>query len=154
MVVASVIDDDGNQVYPRKWNHEFIDMPIVEESKQNRPSFSSEIMPELARYRKPRERMFFILCGAGGLRDGEALGIEIDKHLSSDCVTISVKQKARRGKVENRLKTASAYREVDLHPEVAKRLKDFIAHERIPIPNQEWNTAVTHQHPSSPPASR
>jgi hypothetical protein len=38
MVVASVTDDDGNQVYPRKWNHEFIDMPIVEQSEQNRPS--------------------------------------------------------------------------------------------------------------------
>jgi hypothetical protein len=25
MVVASVVDDDGNQVYPRKWNHEFMD---------------------------------------------------------------------------------------------------------------------------------
>jgi integrase len=101
-------------------------MPIVEESKQNRPSFSSEIVTGLAKYRKPRERMFFIVSGAGGLRTGEALGIEIDKHLSSDCSTIGVKQKARRGKVENRLKTASAYREVDLHPEVAKRLKDFI----------------------------
>ena len=32
MVVASVTDGDGNQVYPRRWNHEFIDMPIVEVS--------------------------------------------------------------------------------------------------------------------------
>src|SRR5579859_4841501 len=32
MVVASVLDEDGNEVYPRKWNNEFIDMPIVEES--------------------------------------------------------------------------------------------------------------------------
>ena len=49
MVVASVLDEDGNQVYPRKWNHDFIDMPIVEESEQNRPSFSSEIMTGLAK---------------------------------------------------------------------------------------------------------
>jgi hypothetical protein len=54
MVVASVLDEDGNQVYPRKWNHEFIDMPIVEESEQNRPSFSSEIMTGLAKYHRPR----------------------------------------------------------------------------------------------------
>jgi integrase len=126
MVVASVLDDDGNQVYPRKWNHDFIDVPIVEESKQNRPSFSPEVMTGLAKYRKPRERMFFIVCGAGGLREGEALGIEIDKHLSSDCGTIRVKQKARRGKVEQRLKTASAQRNVELHPDVAKLLKEFV----------------------------
>jgi integrase len=126
MVVASLVDDDGNQIHPRKWNHQFIDMPLVKESEQNRPSFSSEIMTGLAQYRKPRERMFFILSAAGGCRDGEALGIDIEKHVSSDCLTINIKQKARQGKVERRLKTVSAYREVDLYPGVAKLLKEFI----------------------------
>lgn len=46
-VVASVMDDDGNQVYPRKWNNDFIDIPVVEPSEQNRPSFSPEIIPGL-----------------------------------------------------------------------------------------------------------
>ncbi len=126
MVVASAEDDDGNQICPRKWNHVFIDMPIVEGSKQNAPSFSSEIMAGLAKWRKPRERMVFILGGAGGLRIGEALGIEIDKHLSSDRSTIIVNQKARHCKVEHRLKTASAFRQVDLHPDIAKLLREFI----------------------------
>ena len=126
MVVASVLDEDGNQVYPRKWNHDFIDMPIVEESEQNRPSFSSEIMTGLAHYHRPREQMIFIVSGAGGLRIGETLGIEIDKHLSADCSTISIEQKARRGRVENRVKTRNAKRQVDLHPGVAKLLKSFI----------------------------
>ncbi len=126
MVVASVLDSDGNQVYPRKWNAEFIDMPVVEESRQNRPSFSSEIMSGLANYRRARERTVFIVAGAGGFRIGEALGIEIDKHLSSDCSTITVSQKARHCRVEHRLKTPSARRQVDLHPDVAKLLKEFI----------------------------
>ncbi len=30
MVVASAIGDDGEEIYPRKWNHEFIDLPVVE----------------------------------------------------------------------------------------------------------------------------
>jgi integrase len=124
MVVASVTHDDGNQVYPRKWNHEFIDMPIVEQSEQNRPSLSPEIMTRLAIYRHPREQMLFVL--AGGLRIGEALGVEIDKHLSADCSTITVEQKARRGRVERRVKSVNAKREVDLHPAVAKLLKGFI----------------------------
>jgi hypothetical protein len=63
MVVASVMDDDGNQLYPREWNHEFMDLPLVEESKQNKPTFSSEVTTGLARWRKPKERMLFILCG-------------------------------------------------------------------------------------------
>jgi integrase len=126
MVVASVLDEDGNQLYPRKWNHEFIDMPIVEESEQNRPSFSFEIMAGLAKYHRPREQMLFILGGAGGFRVGEELGIEIDKHLSTDCSTITIEQKARRGRVEHRVKNRNAKRQVDLHPEVAKLLKGFI----------------------------
>jgi integrase len=126
MVVASVIDEDGNQVYPRKWNHDFIDMPVVDPSEQNRPSFSSEIMTGLAKYRWPREQMLFVLAGAAGLRIGEALGIEIDKHLSPDCSTITIEQKARRGRVERRLKTGNARRQVDLDPQVAKLLKGFI----------------------------
>ena len=126
MVVASVIDDEGNQLYPRKWNHEFIDMPIVEQSEQNTPSVSGEIMTGLAKHPTPREQMIFVLAGAGGFRMGEALGVEIDKHLSADCSTISIEQKARRGRVEHRLKTISARREVDLHPEIAELLKGFI----------------------------
>src|SRR5215472_2665004 len=93
-------DDDGNQMYPRKGNHEFIDLPIVEQSDQNRPSFSPETMTGLATYRHPREQMLFVLAGAGGFRIGEALGIEIAKHLSADCSTITVEQKARHGRVE------------------------------------------------------
>ena len=70
--------------------------------------------------------MVFILCGAAGLRIGEALGLEIDKHVSPDFLTISIEQKARHGKVEGRLKTASAFRKVDLHPKIATMLKEFV----------------------------
>ncbi len=126
MVVASVMDDDGNQIYPRKWNHAFMDMPIVEELKQNRPSFSSDIMTGLANYDRPKQRMLFILGGAAGFRISEALGIEIDKHISADFLTITVNQQARHCKVEKRVKTPAAMREVDLHPAIASLLKDFV----------------------------
>ncbi len=126
MVVASVMDDDGNQIYPRKWNHEFMDIPLVEKSKQNTPSFSATVMTGLARYRRPKERMLFVLCGAAGLRIGEALGIEIGKHISSDFLTISVRQKVRHCKVEERLKTPAALRDVDLHPAIANLLENFV----------------------------
>jgi integrase len=126
MVVASAVNKEGEEVYPRKWNHEFMDMPLVVKSKQNTPSFSAEIMSWLATWKKPRERMMFILCGASGLRIGEALGIEIDKHISSDFMTISINQKVRHCKVEDRVKTASAVREVDLHSSIGGMLKDFI----------------------------
>jgi hypothetical protein len=95
MVVASVVDDDGSELYPRDWNHEFMDVPLVEKSKQNTPSFSSEVLTGLARWKNPKTRMLFILCGAAGSRISEALGIEIDRHISSDFRTISIRQQAR-----------------------------------------------------------
>jgi integrase len=126
MVVASAVDEEGEEIYPRKWNHQFIDMPVVEKAKQNTPSFSPEIMSGLAAWKKKRERMVFILCGATGLRIGEALGLEIDKHIFPDFLTISIEQKARHCKVEGRLKTSSSLRKVDLHPAIAGVLKDFV----------------------------
>ena len=125
MVVASVVNEKGEEIYPRKWNHEFIDMPIVEKAKQNTPSFSTEVMSGLAGWKKERERMVFILCGAAGLRIGKALGLEIDKHISPDFLTISIEQKARHCKIEKRLKTESASRQVDLHPAIASILMKF-----------------------------
>jgi integrase len=126
MVVASVVDKEGEQVHPRKWNHQFIDLPVVEKTKQNTPSFSTEVMSGLARWKYGRERMLFILCGSAGLRIGEALGLEIDKHISSDFLTLSIEQKARHGKIEKRLKTKSATRKVDLHPAISGLLRAFV----------------------------
>ncbi len=124
-VVASVVNEEGEEIYPRKWNYEFIDMPIVEKAKQNTPSFSTEVMSGLATWKKERERLVFILCGAAGLRIGEALGLEIDKHISADFLTIRIEQKVRHCKIEKRLKTASASRQIDLHPAIADMLKEF-----------------------------
>jgi integrase len=101
-------------------------MPVVEKDKQNTPCFSSEVMTGVASWRKKRERMLFILCGAASLRIGEALGIEIDKHISHDFLTISMVQKVRRGKVEHRLKTPRGERQVDLHPLIGALLKEFV----------------------------
>jgi integrase len=126
MVKASAVDANGNELHPIKWNAEFIDAPVVDKRKQNAPSVRSEIMTGLAAWKKKRERTVFILCGAAGLRIGEALGVEIDKHISSDFQTITIKQKVRSGVVEGWLKTANGEREVDLHPSVAALLKEFV----------------------------
>lgn len=44
---------------------------------------------------------------------------------SPDFLTIRIVQKARHRKSEERLKTASAFRQVDFHPEIAGMLKRF-----------------------------
>jgi integrase len=87
-------------------------------------------MSGLAAWRYPRERMLFILGGAAGLRIGEALGLDINTHVSPDFSTLYIVQKVRHCKVEKRLKTPSAFRKVDLHPEIAFLLAEFIGNRK------------------------
>jgi integrase len=129
-VVASAVNDEGEQLFPRTWNNDFVDMPLVKKAAQNTPSFSPEIMSGLARWKYPRERMLFILCGAGGLRIGEALGLEIGKHNSEDFRTLTITQKVRHCVVEDRLKNDNAARQVDLHPEIADLLRQFVGNRK------------------------
>jgi integrase len=70
--------------------------------------------------------MFLALLAGTGLRAGEAMGIEIDKHISADFKTVCIRQKIRRAKLENFLKTDAGRREVDLCPVLATMLKGFV----------------------------
>lgn len=88
-------------------------------------------MTGLATWKYQRERTVFILCGATGLRIGEALGLEIDKHVSSDFQTLTIAQKIRHCKVEERLKTSSAFREVDLPLAIAAMLQEFVGDRKV-----------------------
>jgi integrase len=152
-VVASVVNEEGEQMLPRKWNHEFVDMPIVKKPVQNTPSFSKEIMSGLAQWKYPRERVLFILSGAAGLRIGEALGLEMGKHISADFRTLTIAQKVRHCVVEDRLKNDNAARQVDLHPAIAEllRLSRWRSEIRLsfPVTGREAHQCFEH-HPSSP----
>ena len=127
LVVASAVDSEGEQLYPVKWNYDFMDVPVVVSREVNSPSFSEKIMSGLARWKNRQVRTLFILCAASGLRIGEALGLDLAKHFSEDFRTLRIEQKALRGKIESRLKTESSYREIDLDPRVAAILKEFAA---------------------------
>jgi hypothetical protein len=36
LVLASAVDEEGEQIYPRKWNHDFIQLHMVRKDKHNR----------------------------------------------------------------------------------------------------------------------
>jgi hypothetical protein len=40
LVVTSAVDEEGDQLRPRVWNHEFIQLPLVIKEKQNRPTIT------------------------------------------------------------------------------------------------------------------
>jgi integrase len=124
MVVASAVNEEGEELYPRKWNHSFIDLPRTRNPKQ--PSFSGDVVTAIvAAARKEKYRLLFSICGGTGLRFGETLGIRM-QDISPDCSTIKIVQKAWRSQLHNFLKTDSGSREVDLCPALATMLKEYL----------------------------
>src|SRR5690242_78971 len=71
-------------------------------------------------------QMLYPLLGASGLRTGEALYLEIDKHISKDFSTLYMRQKVSNGRIEPFLKTDNGTRDMDLPSTVAALLKNFI----------------------------
>src|SRR6266481_3839472 len=124
-VVASAINEDGEELFPRKWNEEYIDAPRIDAQRQ--PSATSDGVKAIVAAAKGQYQMLYaLLAGCGPLRAGEALGLEIDKHISSDFRTLTVAQKAKRGIIQQYLKTKNGIREVDLCPPLAAMLREYV----------------------------
>ena len=124
-VVASAINENGEEIFPRKWNEEYIDAPVI--GSQRQPSTTSDSLTAIIDNAKGHYRMLYaLLAGCGPLRAGEALGLEIGKHISPDFRTLYVSQKAKRGVIQAYLKTKNGAREVDLCVDLAAMLKEYV----------------------------
>jgi integrase len=124
MVVASAVNEQGDELYPRKWNNEFIDVPVV--NNQRQPSFTGDVVTAIIRETEEQKyRVLFALCASSGLRFGEALGIDI-KNISPDGSNIKIVEKAWRSERHNFLKTENGKREIDLHPSMATMLREYM----------------------------
>jgi integrase len=121
-VVASAVSGEGEQLYPRNWNFHFIGLPVIDEKKQRKPSFTTSEVEQILTRAKGRYKVLFALLAGTGLRIGEALGLKIDEHLSGDFSTIKVRQSVWRGSVQTP-KTDNAVREIDLPSSLAAFLK-------------------------------
>ncbi len=131
MVVASARDDNGKRLYPREWNHEFIDLPVVKSKNQDTPTVEAGEVSDILLKAKGRYKALYALLAGTGLRIGEALAIRVEDYsedhttISSDCKTIHVRKSIWRGK-EQAPKTDNAVRDVDMHSSLAVFLKEFI----------------------------
>ena len=122
MVVASAVDDDGEQIYPRKWNHDFIGLPIIEPHKQRRPTVTKAEVEEILSATSERWAVFFALLAGTGLRIGEALGLKIED-LSDDRSVLHVRRSVWHGR-EQEPKTPNAVRVVDVPEPLAQLLRN------------------------------
>jgi integrase len=125
MVLASAVDSEGEQLYPRKWNHDFIGLPVVRREEQHRPTVTAgEVEHILANSKRTYAVLFALLAGTG-LRIGEALGLKVED-LSPDCSVLSVRRSIWGGQ-EQAPKTPNAVREVDIPAPLAQLLQDHVA---------------------------
>jgi len=131
MLLASAINSDGKQMFPREWNHEYIDLPVVDPKKQRRPTVSSKQLSDVVANSKGRYQALYALLGGSGMRIGEALAIKLDAHseehttISTDCRTIQVRKSIWNGR-EQRPKTENAIRSMDIPEILAAFLRSFV----------------------------
>lgn len=126
LVVASAKSDEGEQLFPRKWDSEFMDLPIVKNQRQ--PTFTPDTVSAIVRNSDGQERMLYALLAGSGLRVGEALGLEL-QHVSEDFRTIFVRQSVWEGMKQDP-KTRAAVRDVDLCLTLAEMLGNFVGERR------------------------
>jgi hypothetical protein len=72
-VVASAVDEEGNQIHPRGWNYEFIQLRLVIKENQSCPTVTGAEISGLLNSLKERYAVLVAPVAGTGLRIGEAL---------------------------------------------------------------------------------
>ena len=122
MTVGSAIRDDGEEMYPRKWTREYIDFPDV--TGQHTPVFTGKAVEQIVSKAEGQTRILYALLAATGLRIGEALALEVP-HYDREARTLSISQGVYNGRLQTP-KTRAGVREVDLAPEIAAMLGEYL----------------------------
>ena len=78
-------DRKGKQLFPRKWDLNYIGLPAVDKKSQNAPTLEATEIESIVAAAKERYRVLYCLLAGSGLRIAEALGLEVGKHFSADC---------------------------------------------------------------------
>jgi integrase len=142
----SLVNDEGEPVFPISWNNHFIDLPPIVKREQRRGKLSAEDIENLvADAENEWVHAVHVLSAAGGMRIAEVLAIDIDTCLSPDCSMVLVKQQVKGSKVVEYLKTEAAYRMVDLCPEAAEYLRNFVGDRKgLLFPSLKRTTPVSY----------
>jgi len=127
-VVGSLRNGEtGEPIHQRKWDSAVMDVPVVNRKQQRRPTLKANAISQLVNLSQGQEQALYVLLAATGMRISEALALET-KHITNGGRTIEVRQQVDRDtpRIVKCLKTDAAYRDVDLHPDIAEYLQAFI----------------------------
>ena len=124
LVVASAVDEEGDQLHPRVWNHEFIQLPLVIKEKQNRPTITETEISALLKNVNERYAVLVALVAGTGLRIGEALALRTED-FDPDCHVLYVKRSVWH-RCEQAPNPPNAIRLVDVPESLAQVLCPYI----------------------------
>lgn len=127
-VVASAVDENGNELYPRTWNNEFMDVPVIKHAEQKAPTATPKMVEKaiakaLAAGRPQDAGLYAVLAGSG-IRIGEALALKIgpdngkDSYWVPETGTLIIRSTVAKGVIQPTTKTEAGKREIDLAPEI------------------------------------
>jgi integrase len=123
LVVASAVDEEGDQIHPRIWNHEFIQLPLVIKETQNRPTINEAEVSALLNSMKGRYAVLVALVAGTGLRIGEALAVRTED-FDPDCHVLHIRRSVWH-RCEQAPKTPNAIRLVDIPEVLAQVLRRY-----------------------------
>jgi integrase len=122
-VVASAVDEEGDQIHPRVWNYEFIQLPLVIKENQSRPTIHEAEIPGLLNSLKGRYAVLVALVAGTGLRIGEALAVRTED-FDSACQVLHIRRSVWHRR-EQAPKTPNAIRLVDIPEAMARVLRRY-----------------------------
>lgn len=135
-VVKSAVDGNGNQLYPRTWNNEFMDVPVI--SAQKAPVATVKAVQQALRKADGQDAALYALLAGTGLRIGEARALMIgpdngrDSFWDPGTATIVVRSTVSKGQIQSSPKTEAGNREIDLNPELNTYLCEMLLNQELP----------------------
>src|SRR5260370_2830349 len=103
-------------------------LPDVDKKTQKKLTLEAIEIETILAAAKKLYRVLYCLLAGSGLRIAEALGLEIGKHFSADCLIVHVRQQRRKKghEIESYPKTDAGIRDIDLDPALAALVRKYI----------------------------
>jgi integrase len=127
-VVGSAVDENGNQLYPRKWNNDFLDLPVIKLAEQDAPIVPVKTLERALGRAQGQDKALYALLAGTGLRVGEALALMVGSDDGKNSFwqpeegILTIRTTVVNGKIQDSPKTEAGIRLVDLDPQ----LNDFL----------------------------
>ena len=128
-IVSSAVDQNGNKLYERKWNADFIDAPQIDVKEQKAPTITPTTLASAISLSDSQFGTLLALLAGSGCRIGEALALKAGSNPDSSYWDsaenkLVIRKGLFRGK-EQSTKTPAGNREVDICSVLNDLLKEL-----------------------------